>query len=104
MQIREEHLSGTQHGAFVRLRLLHLHDEFRALEGRGRGRRNLSAHRLIVRIGDANSPASAALYQYFVARLGELAYALGDEPHPVLLDLDLSRHTYSHCTLPVFYC
>jgi hypothetical protein len=55
-----------------------------------------------VRIRDANSATGAALDNHFVAGLGELTHAFGYESDPIFLNLDFSRHTYSHCTLPVF--
>lgn len=48
-------------------------------------------------------PSRAALDNYFVPGMGELAHPLGNEPNTVFLNLDLSWHTDSHRTLPVKY-
>src|ERR1700683_5367520 len=86
-----------QHLAFIGLRLFNLDDELGALEYRCGTGCNGRPHRFVMCIGNANAAAGAALDDHFMTAMRKLAYALGNESDPIVLNLDLFGYTDSHC-------
>ena len=96
MQIGEEHLPRSQHRALGQLRLFHLHDHVGGREhGRG-GRQDLCTGGAVFVIGATDAEAGTRLDEHLVAGVDELTDRAGDEPHAVLVHLDLFGYADLH--------
>ena len=73
VQVGVEDLALAQHRAFLRLRLLDLHDHVAGREDLFGGRGDLRADALVVRVGEADARRRTGLHEHFVARLDQFA-------------------------------
>ena len=96
MQVGEQDLPLPELLALGRERLLHLHYQLGAREDRIGPGRDLGAGSDIVAIGQARADARVGLDQDLVALGGELVHGRGDEPHSVLVILDLLGNADQH--------
>ena len=96
VQIGEEHLPRAQHRALGQLRLFHLHDHVGRREyGSGR-RQDLRTGSAVFVIGATDTEAGTRLDEHLVAGVDELTDRAGDEPHAVLVHLDLFGYADFH--------
>ena len=96
MQIGEEHLFLPQLLAFLRERLLDLHDEFRACIDFIGARNDFRPHRFVIRIAQPRSNPGTALNDDAVAIGDELARGRRHEPNPVFAVLDFLWYPNEH--------
>ena len=101
VQIGEERLALAQHGAFLRLGLLHLDDQVGRGEDLGSGGEHLGASPRVVLVGEALAGGGVMLHEHLVPVLHRLAHAGRRHADAILVDLDLLRHADAHrCVSP----
>ena len=96
MEIGVKNLTGAQHFALARLRLLDLHDHVGLGEDRLRRVDHLGSRRDVFRIDGADPEARLGLDQHPVSVAHRLAGALRRHSDAVFVILDLLRHADQH--------
>ena len=100
MEIGEQQLTGTQHGDFRRLRLLHLHDHIGPREHVGGRGHDLGTGSAIHVVGEADGSPRMRLHDDLVAVGDEFAHARGREAHAILMHLYFFRNADKHVWSP----
>ena len=101
MQIGEQRLPVLEPTAFLRLRLLHLHDQFGAREQRLDIGFDARAGGDVARIGETRALTGAGFDGHLVSGGGELAHAGRSEGNPIFAVLDLAWHGDTHDDAPL---
>ena len=96
VQVGEQHVVGAQHRSLGRLRLLHLHDEVRAVEDLLGRIDDPCAGRGIRRVGCADADACRRLDQHVVTVRYQLTHTRRCQADPSLGVLDLLGYPDSH--------
>ena len=96
VEIREEHLPGTEPRGFDRLRLLDLDDQLRLGEDLLGVLRHARSGGPVRVVGEAAAGAGARLDEDVVAVMGQLTRAAGDEADSIFEGLDLFRNAHAH--------
>ena len=96
MQVREQHLTGAEHGPLRCLGFLHLDDHVGGGEHLGRGVVQGRSRRGVVGVGRADADPGVSLDHDLVAVGHQLPDARGREPDASLCVLDLAGHSDTH--------
>ena len=104
MQIGEQHLVLSQHGALVQLRLFDLDDQVRGLEHLLGLRHDFCAGRLVIRIGHADTGSGIGFDDHFVTVMHEFAHTRRHHADAVFQNLDFLRYADLHCCCPPAPC
>ena len=96
MQVGVKNLAGTQHGAFLRLRLLDLDDHVGCCKHGCRIGCQFGTSGYILLITQTDRRTRASLYQYFVTAQGQFANAGRRQADTILVILDFLWHTDFH--------
>ncbi|MCY1368789.1 hypothetical protein D9M69_557900 [compost metagenome] len=104
MQVGEEGLLRAQAGTLLGQGLLDLDDQLRLFEDLAGAPGHLGAGGLIVLVDEADGGAGPGLDPDFMPQAGQFAHGLRGQADPVLVVLDLLRHSDTHGDLQVSCC
>ncbi|MNT27429.1 hypothetical protein D3C72_1630590 [compost metagenome] len=104
VQVGEEGLLRAQACAFLGQWLLDLDDHLRLFEDLTGAAGHFGAGRQVVLVGEADGRPGPGLDPDFMPQAGQFAHGLRGQADPVLVVLDLLRHSDTHGDLPVSCC